>query len=139
DHFSSLIDSIDYSQKKDTIDKVFSITSTINTFGLVLAIILILVAILIVFNTIKLTLEAAKEEINTMRIVGASSWFVQAPFIIQGAMFGFVSFVICFFITMVLMYAISPGLVIVLAGLSLWNYFLANLFIVILIQLGFGV
>ena len=139
EQFIDLIDKVDYSQKKDIIDRVFSITSNINKFGLGLAIILVLVAILVVFNTIKLAIDSSKDEISTMRIVGASSWFVRAPFIIQGAIFGCISFIVCFLITILAAYFLSPGLVIILAGFSLWNYFLANLWLIILIQLGFGV
>ena len=70
--FSNLIDNVDFSQKKDTIEKIYSITSNINMFGIILGVILIIVAILVVFNTIKLAIENSKEEIATMRIVGAS-------------------------------------------------------------------
>ena len=59
--FSNLIDSVDFSQKKDMIEKVYSITSNMNMFGLILGIILIIVAILVVFNTIKLIVENSKE------------------------------------------------------------------------------
>ena len=62
--FSKLIDNVDFSQKKDTIEKVYSITSNINMFGLILGVILIIVAILVVFNTIKLAIENSKEEIS---------------------------------------------------------------------------
>ena len=139
DQFSSLVDSVDYSQKKDTIDKVFSITTSINKFGVGLAIMLVLVVVLVVFNTIKLAIDSSKEEINTMRTVGATSWFVRAPFIIQGALFGFISFVICFLITVLLVSFFNSGLSVILPGFILGNYLMSNLFLVILLQLGFGV
>lgn len=139
EQFTGLIEKVDYSQKKDIIDKVFSITSTINKFGLGLAIVLVLVATLVVFNTIKLAIDSSKDEISTMRIVGASSWFVRAPFIIQGAIFGGISFVVCFSITILAVYFLSPGLAMTLAGFSLWNHFWGNIWLIILIQLGFGV
>ncbi len=139
DKFSGLIDRVDFSQKKDIIEKVFSITSDVNKFGIILAVILVLVAVLVVFNTIKLAIDSSKEEISTMRIVGASSWFVQAPFVIQGAIFGFISFVICFLITILLSYFLSSGLSFIMPGFSLWSYFISNLFIIILIQLVSGI
>ncbi len=139
DQFSSLIEKVDFSQKKDTIEKVFSITSDINKLGLVLAIILVLVVILVVFNTIKLAIDNSKDEISTMRIVGAQSWFVRAPFIIQGAIFGCIAFVICFLTTMLLSYFLSSGLSVIMPGFGLWSYFLSNFWIIILIQLGFGI
>jgi len=137
--FGALVDKVDFSEKKATIEKVFSITSDITRFGLVLAIILILIVMLVVFNTIKLAIDASKEEISTMRIVGASSWFVRSPFIIQGALFGLIAFLLCFFATMVLSFFLAPGFEVVLSGFSLWQYFTANFWLIALIQFGFGV
>jgi len=139
DQFSDIIDNVDFSQKKDTIDKVFSIISSINLFGIGLAVVFLLVAAVIVFNTVKLAIENSKEEISTMRIVGATTWFVQGPFIIQGVIFGIISFLICFIATGFLAYFLSGGLALALAGFNLFGYFLSNIFLIILIQLGFGV
>lgn len=139
EQFSGLIEKVDFSQKKDTIEKVFSITSNINKVGLVLGVILILIAMLVVFNTIKLVIDRSKEEINTMRIVGASNWFVKAPFVIQGAIFGFISFIICFIVTVISIYFLSSGIKSIATGFDIISYFAANFWIVILIQLGFGI
>ena len=137
-NFSKFIDKVDFSQKKDTIEKVFSITSNINTFGLILGIILVILAILVVFNTIKLAVDSSKDEISTMRIVGATDWFIRGPFIIQGAIYGFIAFVICFLISAVSAYFLSPKISAVLPGFNTFDYFLSNIWILVLIQLAFG-
>jgi cell division transport system permease protein len=137
--FSKLIDKVDFSQKKDTIEKVYSITSNINKFGILLSVVLIIVSILVVFNTIKLAIDNSKDEIATMKIVGASDWFARGPFIISGAIYGFISFLICFIISGVLAYFLSAHTEILLPGFSLTDYFLTNWWIFVLIQLGFGV
>ncbi|MEK7124496.1 MAG: permease-like cell division protein FtsX [Patescibacteria group bacterium] len=138
EQYNPFIEKVDFSQKKDTIEKIFSITSSIKKFGIGLAILLVLVAVLVVFNTIKLVIDRAKEEISTMKIVGASGWFIKSPFIIQGALFGFISFFFCFFITISSVYFLSPAVLAVLPGFVLFDYFLENLWMIILIQLGFG-
>ena len=138
DQLSSLIEKVDFSEKKDTIEKIFSITSNINKFGLGMGVVLVLIAVLVVFNTIKLVIDRSKEEISTMKIVGASSWFIRAPFIIEGAIFGFVSFLVCFIITFLSVYFLSPELTSVVPGFNLFNYFISNFWIIILIQLGSG-
>ncbi|MBX4201196.1 permease-like cell division protein FtsX [Candidatus Parcubacteria bacterium] len=138
EQFSSIIEKVDYSQKKDIIDKVFSITSRITTFGLAFTFVLVLVVMLVVYNTLKLAIDHSKDEITTMRIVGASSSFVRAPFIIQGAMFGVIAFVVCFVITAVASLLLSGALSVMMPGFSLFHYFLSNLFLIALIQLGFG-
>ncbi len=135
DQYAALIDKVDFSEKKDTIEKVFAITRGITRFGVVLGIVLLLIAILVVFNTIKLIVENSGQEISTMRIVGASNWFIRAPFVIQGVIFGAISFVICFIMTSVFAYALAGGLAIIMPGFSLSGYFISNLLIIIAIQL----
>jgi len=138
-NFSKFIEKVDFSQKKDTIEKVFLITSNVNNFGIVLGIILVIVAMLVVFNTIKLAVDSSKDEISTMKIVGASDGFIRGPFIIQGALYGFIAFAACFIISGISAYFLSPKIGAVLPGFSTFNYFLSNIWILILVQLGFGI
>jgi cell division transport system permease protein len=137
--FSKLIDHVDFSQKKDIIDKVYSINKKINTFGLFLGVILIIVAILVVFNTLKLGIENSKEEISTMRVVGASDWFVRGPYIIQGIIYGIFAFLICFLLSGIFAYFLASQISFTLPGFNLFDYFLTNWWIFVLIQLGFGI
>ena len=137
--FSKLINGVDFSQKKDIIEKVYSITKNINTFGLVLGVILIIVAILVVFNTVKLAIDNSKEEISTMRVVGASNWFIRGPFIIQGIIYGIFAFLICFLLSGLAAYFLSSKISVVLPGFDMFGYFLTNWWIFVLIQLGFGI
>jgi len=137
--FSKLVNKVDFSQKKDTIEKVYSITTNINTFGIIFEIILTIVAILVVFNTIRLGIENSKEEISTMRVVGASNSFVRGPFIIQGIIYGLISFVICFLISWLFAFILSGKISVVLPGFNMLSFFLTNWWIFLLIQLGFGV
>jgi len=137
--FSELIEKVDFSQKKDTIEKVFSITKTINIFGVLAGAVLIIIAMLVVFNTVKLAIENSKEEISTMKIVGASDWFVRGPFIIQGVIYGVIAFLISILLSGLFAFVLSPKLSVVLPGFYLLHYFLTNLWFFVLIQLGFGV
>lgn len=139
DQYAGFIAKLDFSQKKDTIEKVFSITSNVTNFGIALGAILILIAVMVVFNTIKLVVDRSREEISTMKIVGASSWFIKSPFVIQGAIFGIISFLICFSATAALAYFLSPSLLAVLPEFVLLDYFLENIWLIAFIQFGFGV
>lgn len=137
--FSKLINKVDFSQKKATIKEVYSITSNINMFGLVLGIILIIVAALVVYNTIKLATENSKEEISTMRVVGASNWFIRGPFVIQGVFYGVIAFLICFILSGITAYFLTSKINDLLPGFNMFNYFLTNWWIFVLIQLSFGI
>jgi cell division transport system permease protein len=137
--FAKLINKVDYLEKKDTIEKVYSITSNINRFGIIAGIILIIVAMLVVFNTIKLAVDSSKAEISTMRIVGASDWFLRGPFIIQGAIYGVIAFLVCILLLGGFSILISSKLEVVLPGFNSFGYFLSNLWFFSLIQLSFGI
>jgi len=137
--FGKLIEKVDFAQKKDTIEKVYSITTSINIFGIIAGIILIIISALVVFNTIKLGIENSKEEISTMRIVGASNWFIRGPFIIQGVIYGVAAFLVCFLLTGVFAYVVSSKMTAILPGFNACSYFLAHWWIFALTQLGFGV
>lgn len=135
DQFSNFVEKVDFSEKRDTIEKVFKITSNINRFGIILGFLLVIIAASIVFNTIKLVLDNSKEEITTMRIVGASNWFLRAPFIIEGAIFGAISFAICFIITFLFAYSLSRGVMTILPGFNSFEFFVSKLWLIIPIQL----
>jgi len=82
------IDEIKYYQ--ELIDQLLNIAKFIRSAGLIIIIILILVAIFIISNTIKLTLNARRQEIGIMKDVGATNWFIRWPFLIEGMMLGFI-------------------------------------------------
>lgn len=137
--FSELIEKVDFSQKKDTIEKIYSITSNINLFGILSGVILIVLSALVVFNTIKLAMDNSKDEISTMKIVGASDWFVRGPFITVGAIYGIIAFLICFLLSGLFTFLVSSKIAAVLPGFNIFGYFLTNWWIFVLIQLAFGV
>jgi len=139
DGFSSIINKVDYSQKKDTIEKFYSITANINKSGYVLSIVLFVIALIVVLNTLKLSIEGSKDEITSMKLVGASNWFIRGPFIVQGAICGLVAFLVCFVASGAVFYFLAPSLEIIVPGFNVFNYFLSNFEFVLLIQVGFGV
>ncbi len=94
------IDSISY--YKDVIDKMLTLSRIISTAGLVIILILSVVSLFIIANTIKITLYARKKEINIMKYIGATNWFIRWPFIIEGMTLGFLGSAI----SLVLVYAL---------------------------------
>jgi len=73
---------------KDIIVKMISITKFVRNIGLGLIFILIAISTFIINNTIKLALNSRKTEINIMKYVGATSWFVKWPFLLEGTFLG---------------------------------------------------
>src|SRR5699024_4545462 len=73
---------------KDTIDRLFTFNDYARNIGLVLIIGLVLTAIFLISNTIKLTIMARSEEIGIMKLVGATNGFIRWPFFIEGMLLG---------------------------------------------------
>ncbi|OPJ55233.1 permease-like cell division protein FtsX [Alkalithermobacter paradoxus] len=73
---------------KDIIDKLINISNTIRTVGLILITLLSMLSLFIISNTVKLALHARKKEINIMKYIGATDWFIRWPFIIEGIVLG---------------------------------------------------
>ncbi|MAZ67593.1 hypothetical protein CL652_02360 [bacterium] len=84
-----IIEKINYFQNKAAIDKLTDIINASERLGFIVTVFLILASILIVFTTIRLAIYTTKEEISVMQLVGASDWYVQGPFVIEGALYGF--------------------------------------------------
>lgn len=79
---------------KDTVDKLLSATKFIQIAAVVVMIFLIIVSVVIVSNTIKLTVLNRSNEINIMKYIGATNWFIRGPFLGEGIIIGIISAVI---------------------------------------------
>ncbi|NLI67530.1 MAG: ABC transporter permease [Bacilli bacterium] len=77
---------VNYGQ--DVIPKLFKFNNYVRTIGIVLIIGLVLTAIFLISNTIKLTIMARSEEIGIMKLVGATNAFIRWPFFIEGFLLG---------------------------------------------------
>ena len=70
------------------------LTNVVNTTMVFVIIISAALTITIINNTIQLVIQSRKEEIEIMRLMGVSNWYIKTPLIMQGAFYGFVSSVI---------------------------------------------
>jgi cell division transport system permease protein len=146
-NFENLIYEIDYYQKETLIKDVFSITSGIKKFGIIVAIIFGVLAILVVFNTISLAILNNKEEISIMRLVGASNWFIRGPFIAQGVISSLIAILItlliftpvCYFSISILSF-LSPKLALIFtSGFHPYKYILSDFVTLFLAQILVGI
>ena len=79
----------DTSYAKDLVQKFEMINTIINTATLVFVVIVCILTIAIINNTIELVIQSRKEEIEIMRLMGVSNWYIKTPLILQGAIYGF--------------------------------------------------
>lgn len=92
------IEKLDYVYKvnygQDVVPKLFKFNNYVRTIGIILIIGLVLTAIFLISNTIKLTIMARSTEIGIMKLVGATNAFIRWPFFIEGLLLGLLGSVI---------------------------------------------
>ncbi|MER7415181.1 permease-like cell division protein FtsX [Micromonospora peucetia] len=91
-----------YDQYKDTegvdeivdqsrlLDKIFDILTAIQNIALAAAIVMAVAALLLVANTIQVAAYSKRREVAVMKLVGASNWFIQAPFVLEAVVAGLI-------------------------------------------------
>jgi cell division transport system permease protein len=84
--FDSAMQSV--SNKKAYTKKALELTSAVKWGGLVFALLLTIASILLIANTIRLSLFARRREVEVMKLVGATDWFIRWPFVIEGVLVG---------------------------------------------------
>ncbi|MBI5404755.1 MAG: FtsX-like permease family protein [Candidatus Kerfeldbacteria bacterium] len=73
------------------IQKLSNFTRNVDRFGLVLTLVFSLIAILVVLNTMRIAIYTHREEIGIMKLVGATNWFVRAPFLVESVFIGLIA------------------------------------------------
>lgn len=73
---------------KEELEKLLKATYIVRISSLIIISILVFISVFIISNTIKLTVYARRKEINIMKYVGATDWFVRGPFIVEGILLG---------------------------------------------------
>lgn len=82
--------------KQDVVNTVLSMSDAIKKFSLVVMLVLLIIAIVIISNTVKLTVYNRRKEINIMKFIGATNRFIRMPFVLEGLIIGFLSAVLAF-------------------------------------------
>jgi cell division transport system permease protein len=123
----TFIDKINYYQNKAAIDTLSKIIRGGTTVALAVTLVLAIISILIAFNTIRLAIYIAREEISVMRLVGAGNTFIRGPFMVVGLMYGFVSGFITLILFFPVTYWVSNVTETFFSGFSAYNYYISNI------------
>jgi cell division transport system permease protein len=133
----SIIEKVNYNENKQVIDRLLNLKEGAKKLGLVITIILVAISVIITFNTIRLTIYMARDEIGVMRLVGAENAYISGPFMMEGIFYGLVSAVINVIIFFPLTWWFGERLG-SFFGLNLFTYYLTNFFQIFVISVLVG-
>lgn len=147
--FKDTVEKVSFNESKTQIEKLSLITKTTQKDGAMVILVFVIISLFVIFNAIRLTMYNYKQEVKIMNLVGAGKWYIQMPFILEGAIYGIIG--------SILSISILAGMIFLtkdvqniesflyggsLSGFfqgSLTEYFKNNLLLIFGIQLAVGV
>lgn len=91
------VEEVSFHQK--TIDMITKITYWMRFISVFMILVLLIISVFIISNTIKITVFARRKEINIMKFIGGTDWFIRWPFVIEGVIIGIIGAIIAFAIS----------------------------------------
>jgi cell division transport system permease protein len=105
--------------QRDVISTLTGWTNALKKIGISVVIILALITVFIMAILIGIKIAQKREDIETMRLIGAGSWYIRWPFILEGMFYGFIGAVVGWLIAMLLVMIATPHLEAFLQGIPL--------------------
>ncbi|MEK7582654.1 MAG: permease-like cell division protein FtsX [Patescibacteria group bacterium] len=136
--FRSSIDKINFYENEQVIGRIEKISNGLRNWGLVATLMLSVIAVLVTFNTIRLTIYNQKQEIEIMRLVGGSNHHISMPYLVEGALYGLFAGFLALIIFYPAVYSVSPKVARLMPGVNTFSYFKANAWQFIIIIFGAG-
>ncbi len=137
--FRPVVDKINFYENQAVIQRVEGIAGGLRNWGLLATLVLAAIAVLVTFNTIRLTIYNQKQEIEIMRLVGGSIWQIKAPYLIEGGLYGVFAATIATVVFYPTLWFVSSKAAVLLPGISLIGYFLTNILQFVAITLFAGI
>lgn len=144
--FNKFVQNKNFTDHKLVIDKLSSITRKIYMIGIIVSLIFIIFSVIMVYNTIRIAIYSHREELNIMRLVGATNWFIRAPFFLEAILYALISSIVTIFLLYPLVYVASPYINHLFEGYDfnaiyyfqhyLWQIFALQLFVSLILSAG---
>lgn len=130
--YSSIIQDKNFEDHEAVIKKISSISEKAKKTGAGIAGLFAIVAVLIGFNTVRITIYTHRDEIGVMKLVGAANWFVRAPYLASGIFYGIFSVLLAIIITFPFVGFAEPYLAGFFGGseFNLLGYFTQNFLLI---------
>lgn len=133
--YDALIETKSFEGNEEGIEKLQNITNRIERVGFGLAALFAIISFLIIFNTVRVAIYTQRIEISIKRLVGASTWFIRGPYIVEAFVFALLSVAITFGLIYLGLRFLDPYLSIVFSnGFTLTNYYNSHIIWLVGIQ-----
>lgn len=86
--FQEMVFNSSYSRNRGIIVRLIGIIDFIEKSGFMIGLLFVVIAVSVVFSTVRIAIFSRKDEIEIMKLVGATDWFVHAPFLIESGLYG---------------------------------------------------
>ncbi len=137
--FSGSIDKVNFYENQGAIEKIQSLSRGIGNWGLAVTLVVGFIALLVTFNTIRLTIYNQKQEIEIMRLVGASNWYIRGPYLVEGGLYGLFAALIALLVFYPVIYFVSPKIESFVTSVNTFGYFMHNIILVALLTIVMGI
>jgi cell division transport system permease protein len=84
----------DVALAEDEFEVISTLSKFVRTVTLVMSLVLLVVAVGLIWNTIRTAMFARRREIEVMKLVGATNWFIRVPFMLEGLLQGLIGAVV---------------------------------------------
>lgn len=132
-----LIETVNYAQNKVVIDQLGNVTTYVERFGFIVIIVFALASIAITFNTIRLAIYTAREEISVMRLVGATNMYIRGPFVVEGTAYGVAAALISLIVFFPLSLALKAATK-AMFNADIFSYYVSHFFVFFLVLVVLG-
>jgi cell division transport system permease protein len=88
--FKGVVDHTSHLDSQTAISNYLKVVNFVRVFGISFSVFFVVIALVVILNTIRLTIFSRREEIEVMRLVGATSGFIRGPFLVEGVLFGLI-------------------------------------------------
>lgn len=136
----NVIDKVNFydAQHRAALERLQLITDSSQRLGLIIIVILIATTLAISFNTLRLAIYSSREEIQVMRLVGATAFYIRAPFMVEGMLYGLIAGITTLLLFYPLTWWLGTATGNYFGGVDVWSYYLSHFLVFFLIIVGTG-
>ncbi len=133
---NNIIESRNFDDHKAILAKINSIAEKANEAGLFVSSLFVLITILVVYNAVRVAIFTHKREIGIMKLVGASTWFIRAPYLISAVIYALLGVIMIIIIIYPFLSLVQPYLATFFSGfeINLLGYYNSNFLLIFGLQ-----